>query len=220
MAVLLPTEPAQIVLGNVVAQGVFYQFYDIQGVPSRWAKKAAASRVKRYPFGVKVTYPMRFYTRLKYGVPDMIRYEMHVAQAMPREVQPYLLQNIRLGLTSDGESVLCSDKVFDHDGAMSQTLNTVGRVSNKMFWQHVQDICDGLERHHTYLLGVFHGGNHVLVQKAASDEWKPVLLDLSKSGGTMYPFQINLWGPSSVRNKFYRQLQRFRNRFMPCASHE
>jgi hypothetical protein len=211
----LEIEPSPIILGDIVLQGVFYQFHDIQGVPHRCAKKLVSSRTKRYSFGIKVTYPMWLYTRFKYGVSDMIQYEMQVAQTMPREVQPYLLQNPTLGRTSEGESVLCTDKVMDWDGVPSQTLNNVGKVSNELFWQHVQAICEGLERHHLYLLGVFHGGNHVLVQRLSRNEWKPVLLDVIKVGRRMYPFQFNIWGVLSLRNKFHRQLQRFRDRFMP-----
>lgn len=207
-------EPSPIVLGDIVEQGVFYRFYSIQGAPHRWAKKVVGSRTKRYPFGLTVTYPMWLYTRFKYGVLDMIQYELQVAQAMPQEVQPYLLQNPALGRTSEGESVLCADKVLDWDGVPSQTLNRVGKVSNELFWRHVQEICEGLERHQLYLLGVFHGGSHVLVHKLSQNEWKPVLLDVVKSGRTMYPFQIDLWSAASLRKKFLRQLQRFRNRFM------
>jgi hypothetical protein len=215
MAAHIRTEAFPIILGEVVAQGVFYQFYDIQGVPHRWAKKLMTSRVKRYPLGVTVNYPMRLYTLIKYGVRDMMEYEMQVAQTMPREVRPYLLQNMILGRTPDGDPVLCADKVLDYDGRMSQTLNQVGSVSNELFWRHVHQVCDGFERHRVYLLGVFHGGNHILVQKISPLEWRPVLLDVVKSGSTMYPFQINLWRDSSVRHKFHRQLQRFQNRFMP-----
>jgi hypothetical protein len=218
MTGLSRNEPSVIILGDVVLQGVFYQFYNIQSVPHRWAKKIVSFRAKQYPLGMKVTYPMWLYTRFKYGVSDIIQYEMQAAQTIPREVQPYLLENQTLGQTSRGETVLCADKVLDWDGVPSQTLNRVGKVSNEVFWQHVQSICDELERHHIYLLGVFHGGNHILVQKLSQNEWRPVLLDVLKLGRTMYPFQVNLWRASSVRTKFYRQLQRFRNRFMPNQS--
>ncbi len=210
-------ESSPIVLGDIVEQGVFYRFYSIQGMPHRWAKKMVGSRTKRYPFGLTITYPMWLYTRFKYGVSDMIQYEMQISQTMPREIQPYFLQNQALGRTSGGESLLCADRVLDWDGLPSQTLNRVGRVSNESFWRHVQVICDELERHHIYLLGVFHGGNHVLVQRLSPNEWRPVLLDVVKSGRTLYPFQVNLWLVSSVRTKFHRQLQRFRNRFMARA---
>jgi hypothetical protein len=206
-------EPSQIVLGDIVEQGVFYRFCNIQGAPHRWAKKMVGSRTKRYLFGLTVTYPMWLYTRYKYGVSDMIQYELQIAQTMPREVQPYLLQNQALGRTSEGESVLCADKVLDWDGAPSQTLNRVGKVSNELFWRHVQEVCDVLERDRLYLLGVFHGGNHILVQKVTEHEWKPVLLDVVKLGKGMYPFQIDLWFGASVRRKFQRQLMRFKDRF-------
>jgi len=209
------TEVAPIHLADVVAQGIFYQFHEIQGSPSRWAKKAEEIRTKRYPLGVTIRYPIALYTRVKYGVSDIMLYEMQISQQLPNEIAPYLLQNMRLGWTSDGRTVLCADKVLNYDGMMSATLNNTGRVSNPSFWRHVEAICEVLERHGQYLLGVFHGGNHILVQKNSPEEWRPVLVDIVKCGRRMYPFQLNLWSPTSVQKKFHRQLARFRLRFSP-----
>jgi hypothetical protein len=209
----IQTEDVPVPLAGSVACGIFYQFYDIQGSPSRWAKKAENIRTKRYALGVTIRYPMRLYTRLKYGVPDIIRYEIEIARRLPDEIMPYLLQNMRLGRTADGSTVLCSDKVLNYDGGMSQTLNETGRVFNPSFWRHVEVICDVLKRHGAYLLGVFHGGNHVLVQKCSPDDWRPVLIDVVKCGRRLYPFQVNLTRPTAVRKKYYRQLERFKTRF-------
>lgn len=217
MVAPLQTEPVPIVLGDVMARGVFFQFFEIQGTSARWAKKAVDVRVKRYFFGVTIRYPMRMYTRYKYGVSDIILYEMQLVHRLPAEAQPYLLQNRAFGRTLQGESVLCADTVLDYDGKRSQTLKKVGRISNASFWWHVDTVREVLERHGVLLFGVFHGGNHILVQKRSPDEWRPVLVDIVKSGRTMYPFQFHLWRAASVQNKYHRQIERFRNRFMPIS---
>ena len=126
----IPEDPLPIVLGAVVARGTFYNFYEIEGIHHRWAKKTVPSRVKQYSFGMRITYPMWLYTRFKYGVSDLIVHETQVAQKLPDEIQPYLLQNMTLGKTSEGASVLCADKVFDYDGTLSRTVNNTGRISN------------------------------------------------------------------------------------------
>jgi hypothetical protein len=209
-----------ITLGKPLHAGSCFQFYEIQGQPHRWAKKAEYDRVKRYPLGVTVTYSMKLYTLLKYGVPDVMQYECNQWRRMPQELHPYLLREVTLSRTSNGDRVLSADKVMDFDGMPSRSLNDMGKIANPSFWKAVEVICDSLERHNLVLLGVFHGGNQLLVQKVSELEWKPIILDLTKIGRRMYPFQPDLWFRFSLKKKFCRQLSRFRNRFMVSPAKE
>jgi hypothetical protein len=60
---------------------------------------------------------------------------------------------------------------------------------------------------------VLHGRGHLVVQKLSADRWKPVIVDVVKMGGALYPFQFHLAVEYYLRRKFERGFKRFIERF-------
>lgn len=202
-----------VVLGRILAEGPLYTFHEISGTPDRWAKSVVDSRVKGYPLGVTIRYPGQLYVKIKYGVSDLAEHEFRQWSSMPPELHRYLLKGVRLEQSQTGQRLLCSDRVRDCDGTYSRTLSQTGKVSNPGFWSGVTNIRDVLRSSKIYLLGVFHGGSQILVHKVSPDHWEPVILDVTKLGRQMYPFQLNLWRKRALEKKFERQFGRFCERF-------
>ena len=202
-----------IPLGCIVMESPLYVFHEIEGEPDRWAKSIVETRVKRYPLGLTVRYPGWMYVKLKYGICDLMEHEFHQWRAMPEKLRPYLLKNVTLERSQVGKRLLCSDRIRDYGGNFSRTLSQTGEISNPGFWRHVTGICETLRSRQLYLLGIFHGGSQVLVHKVSLDDWRPVILDVTKLGRKMYPFQLDLWRKRAVERKFERQFVRFCERF-------
>ena len=203
-----------ILLGPIVMECPLYVFYEVAGESDRWAKSIVETRVKRYPLGITIRYPGRMYARLKYGIRDLAEHEFDQWQAMPETLRPYLLKNVTLEWSQSGKRLLCSERVRDYDGSFSKTLSQTGGISNPHFWEHVSGICEALRSSRLYFLGVFHGGSQILVHKLSRDHWRPLILDVTKLGRKMYPFQLDLWRERSLERKFERQLVRFVERFL------
>jgi hypothetical protein len=208
-----PIDDGHEPLGALVRRGVFADFYELSARPARIAKRANERREKRYPFGLTVSYPLKLYATLKYGIPDLMQYEYRQWSALPAELRPYVLQHVTLARGPRGETLLCADQVVDWDGTPSRSLSETGPIANRPFWSQIDCFIDVLRTRRLYLCGVLRGGSHILVQRTSSDAARPVIIDVMKIGRKLYPFQIQLAWEAALRNKFERGVARFRSRF-------
>ena len=203
-----------VTLGPLLRVGIYANYHRIAGQPNRTGKVAPAVRVKHYPLGLTVRYPMKLYTTCKFWISDIIRHECIVRNQLPPGLAPYLLSNVSLARTAEGQQVLCFDRVADFDGCPSRPLAALGPVANRPFWDSVSQIVRVLRDHDSCLLGVFNSsGYSLLVQKLTPDRWQPVIAELPKLGKRMYYYQLPVLFRGSPWPKFERGLRRFIARF-------
>lgn len=201
-------------VGNRIREGAYYAYHEIAGEPNLIGRVALPARTKRYWFGVTVRYPMPLYTRLKFGIRDIVEHEYRAFQSLPAELHDYLPRQVRLGRTPSGQPILCTERVSNFDGTPARSLQRTGPVANHLFWEEVDRIVEILCSRQSFLLGVFHSGTHVAVQKRSPTEWRPVITHALKLGRAMYRPQFYLLSPTLLRWKFERGYRRLRERFM------
>ena len=203
------SETSRIVLGACFRIRTFSAYHEIQGAPEQVAKVACFKRRKRYPLGLTIDYPMRFYTGIKYRQRDLIAYEASVIADLARTLGEFLPAGQHLRTTTDGRSALVCDRVRDYDGRPSRFLKDVGGVSDAVFRSETLRLADLLRTQELFLMSVFEAGN-VLVKRESESESRPVLWpDVLKCGRALYPLQFHLLLSPILRLKFERRLARF-----------
>ena len=189
----------------------FSTYHDIQGLPDRVAQIARSHRRKRYPLGLTVRYPMRLYTRVKYGQRDIIEYAGSALDSLPEILAEFLPPRRQLVTTTGGRTALVCGRVVDHDGSPSRFLNDAGAITDPSFRSEVLRFADLLRSHRLYLMSAFEPGN-LLVRRTSDRTSRPVLWpDVLKQGRTLYPLQWHLLSGPVLRRKFERRLERFLN---------
>jgi len=201
-----------LTLGKEIHRGTYSSFYEDPSDSQRWVKKSNPYRIKKYPPGITISYPMPLYTLIKHGIPDMIHYEYKIIQALHEELRPYVLKNVSLGQTSQAHSVLFSDRVMNFDGKPAKSMKNLGKIENPYFWNEFLKLTNILEQTRTYLFGIFSGGTEIFVQRLSTSKWKPILVDVTRVGRATYRFHPELLLESYLKEKFTRRMKRFFDR--------
>lgn len=166
---------------------------------------------KQTPFG-KVSYPGPAYTLLKFGNTNVNIVDFENYQALPEIVKKEFAPKNRLL-----NGIIVQERVFDYDGtpslSVSEYADQFGKISNKNFWNKVEELKEIFLKEKEPLLGVFADGSNVLVKKLSEEEWVPIIVDFKRLGARAYVFQPHLRLPGEVQKRFLRRFERFERNY-------
>ena len=176
------------------------------------ALKVLKSHVRKNYGLFHIDYPMKVYTKYKFGIADFNQFEFEMYQGFIDRI-PLNLRNRFYRIHSvdnvGGRSYLLADLVLDDDGSLSKPLSKQGKSDNH-FWERVKELEEVLIDKEVPVLDI--RGENILVQNTAQGVI-PVMVDYKRFGRKTYPFQFGLSSKKSMIKKQRRRFQRLREQY-------
>ncbi len=202
----------EIDLSRKIGEGAYRTVYQLDD--TRCAKLLRPKREKCYG-GLRVMYPMWFYTLVKFGVSDYNKFEFgnyaRLMNELPADTHKFFAPILGVKQTIHGSASIC-ELVKDADDRVSERLQDVGMVSDRGFWEQVEFLRRRIVENNIQYFGV---GHENLVVKKDGNTATPVFVDVKRIGVNMYPFQpwLGLTGMGA------RKINRAFDRLSMYASH-
>jgi hypothetical protein len=171
------------------------------------AKVLKPGVTKDYGF-TQVTFPMRLYQFIKFGIRDFNRYELEnykmLKSVLPKDVRANFQEIYGVSEDRDGTSSIC-ELVRNTDGSVSKSLEAHGAVPDKNFWSEFDNVARLLKDHDIYYFGI--SASNVLVREERGIK-RPVFVDYKRIGCRTYPFQPWLILPGQRAEKLDRAIEK------------
>ena len=199
---------------NRIGAGKYRAVTGIDGIAE---KRLHHSRIKSY-LGIKVAYPMRWYTYkfLTRSVnQDDLRHFQRFFASVPEPIRSSFARV--LSVKKEGKEWVLQQKLIqDFDGTVSRSLaEKAGRVSSPFFWKRFEEVLDFLVRNRIPLLDL--QPQNVLVKRLSADKAIPVLFDYKRMSGRYYPAQPWLWFKRGQKSRVVRGAKAIRQKFASPA---
>ena len=191
---------------EIIGEGIYRQCFATHN-PDLCVKKMKPNIIKQY-FGFKFDFDMNRYMKIKFGFSDINKIEYSQIAKLPEALNKFIPSDIEL--TENG---LIMERPKNYTGDYAINMIKFGKVSNDYFWSCIDDICAVFDENELWYQDVFYNGNNVLVKKLSKDKFMPIIIDFKNIGKNFDPLQFNLLIRSEQKRKFYRRLDRFKNKF-------
>lgn len=181
----------------------------------RLGKVLKSTRPKNYSL-FSIRYPMRWYTRLKFGVRDLNQFEYdnyrRLMDRVPRELERNFAKLVEPRTRKkDKQSVLIVEEVKNFDGEPSKNLLEIGPVSNEGFWRNLTQIENFFLQNKIPFFNI--RPENIMVKWVNSQECIPVFIDFKRIGARTYLFQPSLRKESGANKKIRKRFARIRQEF-------
>ncbi len=160
----------------------------------------------------RVSIPTQEFVRNRYQIEDFNRYEFEQYRRLIQQVPANLLDSFAriLGVKEvQGRSTSINELVTDADGSISRTLADNGPISEKEFWDRVDELEQFfLER------GILHLGfdeRNIVVRR--KDEVLPVIVDYKRMGKNVHPRTIGMLFSYGIRRKIKYKFRKVREKY-------
>ncbi len=160
--------------------------------------------------GRNIPIPAFIFSLLKFGTCNPNKKEFDIIQNLPEELKSYLPNHIEY---KDGNLIQSRPK--DFTGNYSSTVIKYGKVNNKKFWEHVQQIETIFIKHQFFPLDIFRGGGNVIIEKKSESEWKPIIIDIKRVGYRPFvdSLDFKLMFKSAQQKKFLQRMEAFKQKY-------
>jgi len=150
----------------------------------------------------------RIWSILSHTLRDINQAELDRWRNIPEELKLFFPN-----IYKKSGKLLISERPKDYNGSYSKTLLEYKSIQNNNFWVLVDFLADTMVKHKLWLFDIFDFGDNILVQKKSENEYVPIIIDCKRFGWKSYPLQLNLLFYSEKKKKFYRKLERFKEKF-------
>lgn len=206
----------EIRLEDKIAEGRFREVFLVSETECAKVLKPVLS--KRYGF-FSVSFPMRPYTSLKFGIDDLNIAEMQnyerMMEVLPEEVHKYFA-GIKKIERQAGHNLSVCELIRDSDGKISKTMKTAGKICCNEFWEIIDHIEILLIAREIPYFGV-HDRN--ILARTSGTLMEPVFVDHKRFGQLTFPFQPWLYTGAGIKAKLareFRRLNKYKTNYYHC----
>ena len=195
---------------RIIGKGAYRTVFEIDG--RRVGKELKGHREKNYG-PIKVRYPMKVYSRLKFGIGDLNKHEFKKYQDFIKKVPRKLRKNFGQieGIETRGKkTMLVMRSVKNFDGSLSKSMAETGPVKSKLFWQKIDQIEKFLLEER---IPFFNYDINIMVQQRKNGEAVPVVIDFKRIGARTYPFKPHLLFTKGAMKRVQKLFARLRKNY-------
>ncbi len=177
-------------------------------------KKTALHARKKNYFGFRVSYPMRPYVLLKFGIRDFNVVDFQNFKRFFGNPPADLKESFAkvLGIERrHGVVVLKQELIRDFDGNPSKNLEQAGKISDPKFWKRFREIVNFLAEKNIPFLDL--AKKNILVKRKSQNTAVPVLFDYKRMDAKYYPFQPWLLTKNGRKNRLLRRAKKLEKEF-------
>ncbi len=131
--------------------------------------------------------------------------EYRLYTTIPEQIRPYFNPVIEAE-----KAYMLTEMPRNYDGSYALPVKSHGKISNQVFWQHVNNLFNFFEENELWLFDVLNG-NNMFVRKDSDTDWRPVIIDYKRIGWKAFPWQVYLafkWGRKKKLRRRYRKFQK------------
>lgn len=201
-----PCNADYISLENKIGEGTYREVYR--------AGDKALKILKPHIHKFNVDFPTSLFTKLEYGIADFNQYEYNTYQRFIKKIPEGLrgrFAKIYSAGCYNGRSASLSELITNENGGISKSLSKFGPVSDKNFWNEIDQLESLLLEKRIFLIDI--RKENVMV-KESEGKLTPVLFDYKRIGARTRPFQpwLRLF-PSQLAEKVKIKFQELREEY-------